>query len=723
MPPNNPLSYDFNAPSMTQGPSREEMAARERQADVARAGIASAVAMPVTAAVSPYSLLLPTSETSYPAMGGLLGGLAPVVFPEARPVQMITQMASKAPAVARPFIPSLAGSTAGTTIGTLAEQITNPNEDLFSTETGKKLLGNLIENAIFDVGGNLAFSIGGKGYQVSKDMLSKAGLGSGGLLSNLSPDQQARIVAQEWLSKRGGTLTKGQLTGDQGLQQLEAALSVTPGGNQFQKQRETVEKLVSQGAKDVMATLDTSDAFKLALKQGDPTQLGVGDRFQAAIKTAEQTMKEKFAPVYEQLEKEGDGLFVNMKSIKDIAKQELDKLAKRKYAGSGEERATVLRQILEQDDQIPLSVAHSLRSDLLAGARDLQKEGVPTSAKAMEYTRQADNVRKQMDDIMVATFGNTEQKELARKLGMYGGIDSPAGLRSGQYLDYAKDLDTFLIGIGKTKATTGNNQLLRDYFNAQKEYRSAMEGFYNGTISAALKEEPSAVGAYLFNTDRPERTRDVFKAIAEAGKYLPPNQANQLNEELMYGFLSKAMATPDEILKFSKQLDNPEFAKTFNYLFKDPVKRKQITDVFNAAKYGFEETPGGTFLRTKLQSAAAGVGTTAVVGGGLYYAMPDKVKDNLNLPQELAGLSFLYFTPKVLARAMTSKEGMDALAGLAKAQTNPKFAGAAGAKIAKQLNDSGILDFESMKAVDQFIRAPQEQRQPTPSMSPLEYEF
>ena len=214
----------------------------------------------------------------------------------------------------------------------------------------------------------------------------------------------------------------------------------------------------------------------------------------------------------------------------------------------------------------------------------------------------------------------------------------------------------------------------------------------------ALKEEPSAVGSYLFNTDRPERTRDVFKAIAEAQKYLPANQAGQLNEELMYGFLSKAMATPDDILKFSKQLDNPEFKTTFNYLFKDPVKRKQIEDVFNAAKYGFEETPGGTFLRTKLQSAAAGVGTTALVGGGLYYAMPDKVRDNLNLPQELAGLSFLYFTPKVLARAMTSKEGMDALAGLAKAQSNPKYAGAAGAKIAKQLNDSGIIDFEIGRA-------------------------
>jgi hypothetical protein len=145
-------------------------------------------------------------------------------------------------------------------------------------------------------------------------------------------------------------------------------------------------------------------------------------------------------------------------------------LAKRKFAGSGEERAAVLRQILEQDDEIPLSVAHSLRSDLLAGARDLQKEGVPTTAKAMEYTKQADNVRRQMDDIMVATFGNTEEKELARKLGMYGGIDSPAGLRSGQVLNYAKDLDTFLTMIGRTKATTGNNQLLRDYFNTQKEY-------------------------------------------------------------------------------------------------------------------------------------------------------------------------------------------------------------------------------------------------------------
>ena len=192
----------------------------------------------------------------------------------------------------------------------------------------------------------------------------------------------------------------------------------------------------------------------------------------------------------------------------------------------------------------------------------------------------------------------------------------------------------------------------------------------------------------------------------------------------MYGFLRKAMATPDDVLKFSKLLDNPQFKENFDFLFRDTTKRKQIEDVFKAAKYGFEETPGGTFLRTKLGTAATGVGTTAAAGGLLYYTMPDEVKNKLDLPQELAGLTALYITPKMLARAMTSKQGMDALAGLAKAQSNPKYGGAAAAKIVKNLNDSGILDFNELKQVDQFIHGqPEQQQQPQAPANALDYQF
>ena len=131
----------------------------------------------------------------------------------------------------------------------------------------------------------------------------------GGMLSD---EDAARRAAQEWLSQRGATLTKGQLTGDIGTQAIEGTLKYTSGAEAFAKQEAGVKKAIQQGAEDVLNTLDTSDAFQMALKQGDPTQMAVGDRFQAAIKSAEVAMKDKYRPIYQQLEKEGDGLFVKI---------------------------------------------------------------------------------------------------------------------------------------------------------------------------------------------------------------------------------------------------------------------------------------------------------------------------------------------------------------------------------------------------------------------------
>ena len=130
-------------PSMTQGPSREEVAARERELNRTRMALAGAL--------SPLPL---EQATNLPSDGGLVGGLLPLIAPELRPIQMMTQIASKAPAFTRPFLPSLMGSTAGTAAGTLGEQALT-GQDIFSGETGAKLLSNVLENAAFDVGGNL----------------------------------------------------------------------------------------------------------------------------------------------------------------------------------------------------------------------------------------------------------------------------------------------------------------------------------------------------------------------------------------------------------------------------------------------------------------------------------------------------------------------------------------------------------------------------------------
>ena len=87
-----------------------------------------------------------------------------------------------------------------------------------------------------------------------------------------------------------------------------------------------------------------------------------------------------------------------------------------------------------------------------------------------------------------------------------------------------------------------------------------------------------------------------------------------------------------------------------------------------------------------------------------------------NLIPTLASLGALYITPKLMARALTSKTEMDALAMLAKAQDNPKYAGAMGAKIANMLNKSGIIDNEYLNSVNTMIYGkPEQQQTPTPS--------
>lgn len=688
------IDWSVAPQEMKPGLSREEEAKRQQELNRTRMALAGALSpLPVEMA------------SNLPQAGGLLGGLATLAFPEARILSPIARLTQAAPTVTRPFIPSLAGSTVGTTLGTLLEQATQ-DKDFFSTETGKKLLLNNIENAAFDVGGNLVFGFGGRAVRLGKDQLEKAGI-TKGLFE--TEEDAARKAAQEWLSSREGTLTRGQLTGNLGTQTVEGTLKFTSGGEAFAQQQAGVKKALDQGINDVKNTLDTSEAFQLALKQGDPTQMVTGDRWQTAIAEADKAMKTKYRPVYEQMEQQGDGLLVNMTPLKRAAQDELDRLNKNKAMSSAaEDKRKVLQQILAQGDQISFSTAHDLRSDFLASARDATKEGQAANTLEAYYKRYAQGLQNNMTNIAVVTFGSKEQKDLARKLGLSGGIDQPAGLREGQFKDYnIESLEK--LNLPTTQANAANNQLLKDYFNAQKSYKNAMDGFYNGTMQTMLKSEPEEVGKYLFNVDYPSRLKSVANAVVEIQKYLPPEQSKGLLGELQFGYLKKVFGEPDGVLKFTKNLENETFKEGFDYLFRDANTKKKLLEIANAAKFGLEETPGSTVLRSRMVGAVA----AATLGSGAYLSFPDEVSNNL-LPT-IGSLGALYLTPKLMARALTSKTDIDALAMLSKAQNNPKYAGAAGAKIANMLNKSGIIDNEYLTEVNQMIYGKQEQQ---PVMSP-----
>ena len=687
------IDWSVAPQEMKPGLSREEEAKRQQELNRTRMALAGAL--------SP----LPVEQvTNLPGLGGLAGGLAPFAFPQARVLAPIMRLTEAAPAITRPYIPSLLSSAAGTTGGTVAEQLLT-GKDLASSETGMKLLTNNIENAVFDLGGNLVFNLLGKTI--------KTGINKSGLKQNLFDTEEgaARKAAQEWLSSReGASLTRGQLTGDLGTQALEGTLKFTTGAKQFAEQQANVQKALDSGVNDVKNTLDTSDAFKQALKQGDPTQMTLGSRWQNAIEIADKEMKTKYRPIYEQVEREGDGLLVDLTPLKGAAKDELDRLTKNKAMSSAaKDKIQVLEQILAQEDKISFSTAHDLRSDFLASARESVKEGVPATTLEAYYKKYAQGLRNNMDNIAVITFGSQEQKDAARRLGLVGGIDQQAGLRTGQFKEYNID-ELSKLNLPTTEANAKNNEMLRNYFNAQTGYKNALDGLYGGAMKTAIKSEPSAVGEYLFNIDRPERLKDVNKAIVEMQKYLPADQSKGLLGELQYGYINKMFGSPDGIETFVKKLDDKTFKEGFNYLFRDANTRKQLLDIANAAKYGLEEGAGSTVLRSRLIGATATAGTAALAGGGSFLAFPEEVSNNL-LPSVLA-LGGLYLTPKLMARALTNKQGIDALAMLSKAQNNPKYAGAAGAKIANMLNKSGIIDNEYLTEVNQMIFGKQEQQPP-----------
>ena len=666
-------------PYFSAAPSREEIAATQREKERTLAGI--------ELGVNPLGLLVPSDMGDSAAMLGT--GLA-LLNPASRAITLPMQLFSKAPKAVKPFLPSLIGSTEGAILGVSAEQALQGK--FATTETGKKILGTIVRNAAYDVGGILAFALGGKTLQIGSSTLQKLGIKKSPLAGE---GAAARVAAQELLSKHGATLTRGQLTGKESLQEMEALLESSSASNVFSERNNNFFKAINAEAMDIQAALAVSPAFKQVLTQGrDPTQLAVGDRWQTVINAAEVEMKSSLAPIYKEMQVKGDGFILDMKGMKQSAKQEWDQLAKSKFAGASADRKEVLEQILKQDDVIDFSTAHDLRSAWF------------TTALTAAYSKAAKAMGNQMDRVAVITFGNTEQKELARSLGLRGGIDSKAGIRSGQYRTDSVD-ELAKMNLPVTEATISNNPLLSRYFNAQRSYKAGLEGFYSDTMAAAIKASPSDVGSILFNTSKPERLRDVNKALVQAEKYAP-GSAKGLRQELQYGYLDQMFKSTDDLLNFAKKLkDDKDFSKTFSYLFTDPTTRKQVQELASAINVGVPPAAAGSIIRNKAITASTLLG----VGGISYMTLSDEARTNIDLGRLGLQAGLIYFTPKLIARALTNKNAMDSLAKIATATKNPKFAGAITAKALQTLQDAGILDSEYLKEVDEMLYGKLSERQ------------
>jgi hypothetical protein len=609
----------------------------------------------------------PTEESPLPAIGGVLGTIGGVALSKAPVIGPIVTLGTAGRNVGlfggatRALAPSLIGSTVGTSAGLLAEgavQDQRPTQD--------RVLGELVSNAAFDVGGNLVFGAAGKTFKIAQPYLASFLP----FLKDKTPDA-AREAAQRFLSERGATLTRAQLTGSNVDIGIEEVARGGTGAAAFKAQEQNVKRAIQEGVDEFKTKLEVSEPFRMALKQGDPTQMALGDNFKAAVNVARDEFKSIHRPFYEKLSEDLNA-FVSLKGVKSQAQKEYDKLAQFKFKGA-EDRKKVLEDILVQDDLVNFGVAHDLRSSLGASARDEQARSGVATQLSREYSKAENSINAAMD------------------------VAFP----------YKK---ASLAGSPAVK------KLVQDYRNTQAAYKEGMDGLYNNTVAKALELEPEQVGKYLFNPESPSRMRDVFKSVAQVDKYKKADVVNGLK----FGFIEQAMSSPENVLKLSQNLEKDKaFADGFNYLFKAPGEKKALQDIIGAAKFGLDDGAASQIIRNRTVLEGTRFAAQAGTLGGGFLLLPTDVQEKIqnNLPEIIMTTGVLLLTPRFISKAMTSKAGQDALIDLGKVQSNPRLAGALSAKIASNLTESGIVDNEYITDVNNRLKMQQPQQGQEPAQT------
>ena len=644
----------------------------------------------------------PIEESPLPAIGGLLGTVGGVALQRAPYIGPLVTLGTGGRNVGmfggavRTLAPSLIGSTIGTGTGLAIEGAVQDQRP-----TQNRVLGELVSNAAFDVGGNLIFGAAGKTFKVAQPYLSEFLP----FLKDKTPEA-AREAAQRFLSERGATLTRAQLSGSNVDIAIEEVARGGTGAAAFREQEKNVKRAIQEGVDEFKTKLSVSEPFKQALRSGDPAQMALGDNFKEAINVARDEFKSVHRPFYEKLTQD-TGAYVDMRPIKAQAQQEYNRLAQGKFAGAGADKKTILEDILKQDDFVDFGVAHDIRSNFGASARDKVDVGGKATTLSAGYSRYENEISKAMDDSF-ALVGSTRQRvEGAGYKFTPSAAESPNAMVTGQ-----TGFNPYLKRTEETKS------LLNQYKNTQAAIKEGMDGLYNNTLTQAMVAEPEQVGKFLFNPESPSRMRDVFKAVAQVDKYKKADVINGLK----YGFIEQAMSSPENVLKLSQTIEKDKaFSQGFDYLFKGPGEKKALQDILGAAKFGLDEGTASQIIRNRTVLEGTRFAAQAGTLGGGFLLLPTDVQDKIqnNLPEIIATTGVLLFTPRLISKAMTSKAGQDALIDLGKVQANPKLAGALSAKIARNLTESGIIDNEYITDINNRLKGQATQpNQPTPVTAP-----
>jgi hypothetical protein len=460
-----------------------------------------------------------------------------------------------------------------------------------------------------------AWDLGGNLVLKGAGKVLRFGADKLGFTQKDAPD--ANIAAQKFLEQQGSSLPLAARTGSNTLSVLDR-LAYTPVtyGIFNQKEKEIADSLQS-GSKDILTSLVKSPEFEQALRSNTSSQYASGEILQNFIKQGQDSLGKLVKPEYEKI-------FTDKKST-------ISTFGLNSWAGAQLTQPASLtagqRSILSEIKMLPPNVdmqyMHDIRSRWLAENRDKY-----ASATATEKDSRASK-----------TISTLIEK-------IDGAMDASA-------------------------KSTLNPETYKNYLKVTKTYREGVQGLQSDAITQALTLNPEQVGGYLFKIGNETPIKELYKSIAAAGT-LSKKPSNEIIDALRYGYLEAMVNTPENMLKFSKELEqNKAMKNTYDRLFLGTEQDKAIKAMNDAAKLGLVEVKGLPI--SQYQTVRAGAGVLAPVGAilsGYYFALTpeqqNNMKDNLGAAAIAAG--GLMLSQRSLAKVLQDKKGARAITLLSTAK-------------------------------------------------------
>lgn len=427
----------------------------------------------------------------------------------------------------------------------------------------------------------------------------------------------ANKAAEEFLQKQGSSLPVAARTGSNAMSTLES-LAFTPATyGIFKAKQQEISDALQAGSKDILKSLSKSPEFEQALRSSTSSQYASGEILQNFIKQGQDALSLSVKPLYE-------SIFADKKSL--ISTFPLNSWAGSQLAQPASLTAgqkTILNEIKNLPPNVDMQYMHDIRSRWLAENRDKYASSTATE----KDSRASKTITSLVDRI-----------------------------------DNAMDVSA---------KSTLDPKTYQKYQTVTKTYREGVQGLQSDAITQALTLNPEEVGAHLFRTGNETPIKDLYKSISAAST-LSKKPANEVIDALRYGYLEAMVHTPENLLKFSNDLEQNKLMKnTYDRLFAGTPQDEAIKAMNNAAKLGLVEPkslPGMAYQTMKAGLNVAG--PISVIGSGLYFSLSPEQQNNIkdNLGSMAVAGGGLIFSQRQLAKVLLDPKGAKAITYLSTAK-------------------------------------------------------